>query len=235
MRLIVLFTVLAIVGVFPAYARHAYKVRSGTGFFVSQYGHIVTNAHVVEGCDTVEVRGAVQPNEAEVMVADVQIDLALLRTQITPPRIASFRGYGSDIKAKEPVLLIGYPEERAITGQLKIVPSEVTDVVGPLGNKQWLQFRDAAKQGNSGGPLLDSSGNVIGVVAGKTTLTRRNLSTGQDEIVQHADIAINLEHLRRFLDQQQVFYRLMYSDLKHETPYIMHEAKNYIVNIHCKY
>jgi S1-C subfamily serine protease len=212
-----------------------YRLSSGTGFFVSKAGDIVTNAHVVNGCDTVEIRGAIAPNEAKVVAMDRQIDLALLKTTATPPRVASFRGYGSKIGKNDPVLLIGYPEERALTGQYKVVMSRILDVQGPLGNTQWLQFEDAARQGNSGGPLLDNSGNVVGVITGKSTLTRRNPSTGTEEVLQHADVAVTLDHLKRFLDQQQVYYWMMYSDLQHGTSYIESSAKDYIVNIHCKH
>lgn len=233
MRSLIIFSMLIAISL-PATAQQSYAVRSGTGFFVSKYGHIVTNAHVVEGCDTVEIRGAITPNEAKVVTTDSRIDLALLQTDAIPPRIATFRGYGSQIKKNDPVLLMGYPEEHAVTGKYKIVNSYITDVAGPLGNEQWLQFHDAARQGNSGGPLLDGSGNVVGVITGKSTLSRRSPITGKEEVVQHADIAINLEHLRRFLDQQQVYYQMMYSDLQHGTPYIVTAAKDYIVNIHCR-
>ncbi len=214
---------------------HSYAISSGTGFFVSKNGDIITNAHVVEGCDTVDIRGAIAPNEAKVIAIDKAIDLALLRTSAIPPRTASFRGYGSKIKKNDGLLLIGYPEERAVSGEYKIVSSSVMDVVGPLGNPQWLQFHDAARQGNSGGPLLDNSGNVVGVITGKSTLTRRNPATGQDEIVQHSDIAINLDFLRRFLDQNQVYYWMMFSDLQQAPSYIESSAKDYIVNIHCRH
>lgn len=216
------------------YAAEPIHLRSGTGFFVSKLGHIVTNAHVVDGCDTVEIRGAVNPTEAKVISADATIDLALLQTQATPPRLAFFRGDGQTLRPRDPVLLIGYPEDSAISGQYQIVDSYITDISGPLGNVQWLQFHDAAKQGNSGGPLLDHSGNVIGVIAGKTTLTRRNLRTGREEVVQNADIAVNLEYLQRFLDQHQVFYQAADSTSPRATPYIAHAARDYIVNIRCR-
>lgn len=211
-----------------------YTISSGTGFFVSKNGHIITNAHVVNGCDTVMIRGAIPANEAQVIAVDAQIDLALLRTNAIPPRIASFRGYGKEIGQNDPVLLIGYPEESGMTGEYKVVPSVITDVHGPLGNNQWLQFQDSARQGNSGGPLLDGSGNVVGVITGKSKLIRQNLDTGQEEVVQEADVAINLEYLRQFLDNHQVYYWMLYSDVRHGNEYIEASARDYIVNIHCQ-
>ncbi len=209
-------------------------ISSGTGFFVSKYGDIVTNAHVVEGCDTVTVRGAIPANEAEVIAVDKNIDLALLRTSAIPPRIASFRGYGDKIDKNDGVLLIGYPEERGITGEYKVVPSVVLASSGPLGNKQWLQFQDAARHGNSGGPLLDQSGNVVGVITGKSTLTRQNPQTGQDEIIQQSDVAITLDYVEEFLKQNNVYYSMLYSEQDSGAGNVETAARDYIVNIHCQ-
>jgi S1-C subfamily serine protease len=215
-------------------APQAYHISSGTGFFVSKNGDIVTNAHVVQGCDTVEVRGAIAPNEARVVAVDREIDLALLKTGATPPRVASFRGYGDQIGKDEQVLLIGYPEERGATGEYKVVTSQILDVQGPLGNTQWLQFADAARQGNSGGPLLDASGNVIGVITGKSTLSRRNPINGKDEVVQHSDVAITLDRLQQFLDNHQVYYTSLTSQIDQDIDYIEVSARDYVVNIHCR-
>lgn len=227
------FFLLAVLITLPAHAE-SYSISSGTGFFISKNGHIVTNEHVVHGCDTVTIRGAVQPGEARVIAVDADVDLALLETSLTPPRIAPIRFYGNAIGAGDGVLVMGYPEERGITGEYSIVESEVMDVSGPLGQDKWLQFEDAARQGNSGGPLLDLSGNVVGVVVGKTVLTRTNLHNGQQELVQKSDVAISLPFLIRFLQDARVTYQPMYSGLQHSRAYIEQAAKDYIVNIHCR-
>jgi uncharacterized protein len=209
-------------------------ISSGTGFFVSKYGDIVTNAHVVEGCDTVTIRGAIPASEAKVLASDTTIDLALLRSQVIPPRIAFFRGYGSKIGKDDEVLLIGYPEESGITGEYQITPSVILGTHGPLGNRQWLQFQDAARHGNSGGPLLDASGNVVGVITGKSTLTRTNPETGQEEIIQQSDVAINLDYLQGFLKANHVGYAMLTSAQDSGLTAIESAARDYVVNIHCQ-
>lgn len=209
-------------------------ISSGTGFFVSKYGDIVTNAHVVEGCDTVTVRGAIPASEARVLAADNAIDLALLRTSVIPPRIAFFRGYGSRIGKDDEVLLIGYPETSGITGEYKITPSVILGTHGPLGNRQWLQFQDAARHGNSGGPLLDASGNVVGVITGKSTLTRVNPQTGQEEVIQQSDVAVTLDYLQNFLKANHVGYAMLTSAQNSGLDAIESAARDYVVNIHCQ-
>jgi serine protease Do len=208
-------------------------VASGTGFFVSKYGHIVTNEHVVHGCNTVMIRGAVPQTEARVLHTDPEIDLALLRTESTPPDVASVRAYGNAIGEGDRVLLVGYPEEHGQTGVYKIVESTVTGEKGPTGQAKWLQFADSARQGNSGGPLLDRSGNVVGVIVGKSELRRVNRTTQTEEVVQKSDIAVSLPYLQEFLEDQNVDYWRMYSGLYNATNFIEQHAKDYIVNIHC--
>jgi len=230
--LLVTLTVLSLAQ--QSHSQQAVRVSSGTGFFVSKYGHIITNEHVVRGCDTVAIRGAVKHTEAQVIAVDEEADLALLKTDATPPRIASLRFYGEPVGPGDGVMVMGYPENHGVSGEYKVETSEIMDVAGPLGEAKWIQFEDAAKQGNSGGPLLDLSGNVVGVVVGKSTLMQINALNGQEEVVRKSDIAISLPYLTDFLDRNNVMYYKLYSALQNSIPYIEQSAKDYIVNIHCR-
>lgn len=212
----------------------SYSISSGTGFFVSKYGHIITNDHVVKGCDTVTIRGAVKPMEAQVIANDTEADLALIAAPVTPPRVAPIRFYGEEIVAGDDVMVMGYPREHGIRGEYKVVTSRVIDVAGPMGEPKWLQFEDAAQQGNSGGPLLDLSGNVVGVVVGKTMLVQRNNLNGKEEVVQRSDVAISLPYLIDFMNLNRIAYHRLYSALDNSVKYIEQTAKDYIVNIHCR-
>lgn len=212
----------------------SYRISSGTGFFVSKYGYAITNEHVVRGCDKVMIRSStVKPTEAMVIATDSEIDLALLKTNSIPPYMGQIRGYGNQIDKGDEVLVMGYPEERGQTGEYKIVASEVMDVSGPMGQNKWLQFEDAARQGNSGGPLLDSSGNVVGVVVGKSTLYRE-LANGRKEVIRHSDLAISLPYLVDFLDKNRVYYYKSHSGSGHSLGYIEQRARKFIMNIHCR-
>jgi hypothetical protein len=169
-----------------------------------------------------------------VIATDPEIDLALIRTKAIPPRYAPFRFYGRALGAGDGLLVMGYPGDHGVTGKYKVVDSKVIATDGPMGQAQWLQFEDAAQHGNSGGPLLDLSGNVVGVIVGKATVTRTNMQNGRDEVVRESDIAISLPHVAEFLDDNRVHYWKMYSDLQHSRSYIEQNARNYIVNIHCR-
>ena len=226
------FSIVIMAALLP-FSTGAATVKSGTGFFVSKSGHIITNEHVVRGCDTVRIRGAVNDTNARVIKTDSAIDLALLRTGATPPRVAPIREARDEIRIGEPLLVIGYPEKHGQTGVSKLTHSKVIGQKGPLGGNQWVQFEDSARQGNSGGPLLDASGNVIGVVMGKAEIIRTNLANGQQEKVGNSDLAISLPYLWNFIEDEQVHTVTLSSSLQHSNGYLERMASEYIVNIHC--
>lgn len=209
-------------------------VQSGTGFFVSSSGHVITNNHVIQGCKKVELQGAVPRSEAEVIAVDEQYDLALIKAKQKPRRIATIRHPdASRIRMNEPVLVMGYPMESFRTGEYKIAESKVIGLKGPTEEPHWLQFSDSAQQGNSGGPLLDSSGNVAGVVVGKSELWTNYGRNGRPEMVSKSDVAISLKILMRFLDRHYVAYRFNGSYSLMNASRVEELAKGYIVNVIC--
>lgn len=215
-------------------AQTGQQVFSGTGFFVSNRGHIITNAHVINGCNAVQIRGAVAPSMANLLASDPEHDLALLQTQAYPASIATLRNTAGEIREGDEVMIMGYPLEHAISGTYDIAASAIVSASGPQGESGWLQFRSVSQQGNSGGPLLDTSGNVIGVVTGKAQLLRYNQLAAREELVREADIAITLETLKQFLQAHGVYYRQNDSHGFLSIQRIANQARDYIVNIHCR-
>lgn len=208
-----------------------HKVSSGTGFFVSNRGYVITNNHVIDGCTTATIRGAVNPVDAQVVAVDEQNDLALLKTTVQPQRTATMRISDKSVRVGDPVMVMGYPQEHGITGVYKVMEASIVGMQGPLNEPTWIQFTSSAQQGNSGGPLLDTSGNVIGVIVGKTKLFRK--TGGKQETVKESDVAISLPVLKKFLDKNNIFYRSNYSESYLATNRLENQAKDYIVNIHC--
>ncbi|MCC7260566.1 MAG: trypsin-like peptidase domain-containing protein [Alphaproteobacteria bacterium] len=206
-------------------------VSSGTGFFVSNRGYVITNNHVIEGCSTAMIRGAVNPVDAQVVAVDKENDLALLKTTVQPQRTATMRISDKSVRVGDPVMVMGYPQEHGISGVYKVMEASVVGMQGPLNEPTWIQFTSSAQQGNSGGPLLDTSGNVIGVIVGKTKLFRK--VDGKQEAVKESDVAISLPVLKKFLDKNNIFYRSNYSESYLATSRLENQAKDYIVNIHC--
>ena len=206
----------------------------GTGFFVSYSGHIITNAHVVPGCSQVIIRGTVPSTEAEILKVDTVNDLALLQTSAVPLDIASLSTSNQGLHESDRVVVIGYPGEHSVTGLYKLVESSVISDHGPQGEPGWVQFKSAADHGNSGGPLLDATGNVIGVVQGHVTLSSYDpLLGGTPKAVSDSDVAISLPILMPFLDAAGVPYQRNPNHTQFLATTVENKAKNYIVNVVC--
>lgn len=139
----------------------------GTGFLIDGKGHVLTNAHVVDGSAQVTVTyadGTTQ--DAKVLAEDPTIDLAVLDVG-TPPASAKPLplGQSRDLTVGDPVVAIGNPlgfERTATTGIVSAVKRQICSPnQSPIANA--IQTDAAINQGNSGGPLLDRRGRVIGI------------------------------------------------------------------------
>ncbi|PZR80373.1 MAG: hypothetical protein DLM68_19705 [Hyphomicrobiales bacterium] len=143
----------------------ASKTSLGTGFFVSSEGHIITNYHVVKDCSFVQVTLGLAPKMAGRMMAhDAANDLALIKVETHPTAFASLR---SGVRLGEGVAAFGFPLAGLLATSGNFTLGNVTAVAGLGDDTRILQISAPVQPGSSGGPLLDYSGNVVGVVEGK--------------------------------------------------------------------
>ncbi|MEP7203418.1 MAG: trypsin-like peptidase domain-containing protein [Ilumatobacteraceae bacterium] len=170
----------------------------GTGLIVTADGEIVTNAHVIGDATTVHVRlnGESEPREAAVIASDPGRDLALLRLDVGGLSAATFAAPG-DVRLGDEVLAIGYALDLdgAPTVTLGIVSSldrTLATDAGPL--KGLIQTDAAVSSGNSGGPLINAAGHVVGL----TTLVS---STGAGSTANGLGFAISVAELLPSLDR----------------------------------
>ncbi len=206
--------------------------RNGTGFVVSQNGHIVTNNHVVDGC-VGDIHGNLS-GEAQVTLrvvsADQTNDLALLQAPS-----GSFKGVASirdkSIRSGDTVVAIGYPFHGLFTSDFTVTTGIISSLSGLLNDTRFLQISAAVQPGNSGGPLLDSKGQVVGMVAAKINALKFAKATGQ--IPENINFAIKPGALRDFLDNSVVPYQT--SDTKADlgTADIARNARDFTLLISC--
>jgi S1-C subfamily serine protease len=174
---------------------------SGTGFFASSEGHVVTNAHVVDGCGRVEVvPGDGVRIAARVVARDKANDLALLKTALKPPKVASFR---PGIRLGEGVAAFGYPLSELLASSGNFTLGNVTALAGMGDDSRYLQISAPVQPGNSGGPLVDQSGNVVGVVTAKLNALKVMVATKGD-IPQNVNFAIKAAHVTSFLESNRL-------------------------------
>ena len=184
-------------------------VATGTGFVVSEAGHVVTNNHVIEGCVQLRVRTSSQQTvEARLLAAEPDSDLALLQApDLRVIETATFRS-GRGIRPADEVVVIGYPlfGTDLVTGTEAIVTTgTVSALAGPGDDRRLMQMTAPVQPGNSGGPLLDAAGNIVGVVVAK--LDALYVADVIGDIPQNVNFAIQGWVAQVFLDSLAVDYR----------------------------
>ncbi|MGV3483214.1 MAG: trypsin-like peptidase domain-containing protein [Planctomycetaceae bacterium] len=138
----------------------------GTGIVIDPRGYVITNYHVVEDVDQVQITLADgTTTTADVVAAEIRSDLALLKVDTTEPLETIPRGTSSDLMVGEPVIAIGNAFGYVHTATEGIISALHRDV--PVNDTQ--EYRDLIQTsaginpGNSGGPLLNIHGEIIGV------------------------------------------------------------------------
>jgi S1-C subfamily serine protease len=205
--------------------------KTGTGFVISPNGHIVTNNHVISGCG--EIRGNLTGEAAatlRVVSADESNDLALLQGPA-----GSFKEFAKirdrSIRSGDSVVAIGFPYHGLLTSDFTVTTGIVSSLSGVLNDSRFLQISAAVQPGNSGGPLLDTSGQIVGIVSSKLDAVKFVRATGN--IPENINFAIKTGALRDFLDNSVVPYQTAESKADLKTPEIAGNARAYTLLITC--
>src|SRR4051794_13999382 len=139
---------------------------TGSGFLIDNDGHILTNAHVVEGAKDVTVQlGDGDEQSAQVVGTDPSSDIALLKVDNTEGASPLPLGDSSKVEVGDPVIAIGNPFALDRTVTSGIVSALQRQIQAPNGFSisDVIQTDAAINPGNSGGPLIDGAGQVIGI------------------------------------------------------------------------
>lgn len=220
----------------PALAQHTYVQSSlGTGFYINREGHLITNAHVVRSCQSITVKGPSGTAAAATLVTrDDGRDLAILKTSGTSQAIAPLRWNIKDLKPGDPLYLYGFPGEAGMRGEASFGRTRLLGMQGPAGEPDWLQLQNLAQHGNSGGPVLDSSGHVIAVITGSFEQAPQ-LANGTIGAVSHrTDAAIPLAALQDFLRRHQVpYYEAASGLVAYADELIAKNASHFVFRVQC--
>ncbi len=173
--------VVTVVGTIPGqntfFGQSADQTVSGSGFFISDQGYVVTNNHVVEGTSglTVILSNGTE-EKATIVGTDQYNDIAVLKVAGTVPAVATL-GNSDVLKPGESVIAIGSPLgdfKNTVTVGVVSATGRTIDSGQGYQIEGLIQTDAAINQGNSGGPLVDLAGEVIGV----NTLIVRNTGSG---------------------------------------------------------
>ncbi|TYL88438.1 trypsin-like peptidase domain-containing protein [Bradyrhizobium rifense] len=203
-----------------------------TGFVVSSNGHIVTNNHVIDGCS--DLKGNLTGEAAmvlRVVSSDVNNDLALLQA----PSTATFKEFARirdrSIRSGDSVVAIGFPFHGLLTSDFTVTTGIVSSLSGMRNDSRFLQISAPVQPGNSGGPLFDTTGQIVGVVTAKIPVLRIAAATGT--IPENINFAIKTGALRDFLDNSVVPYQTAEPKGELKTTDIAGNARAYTMLISC--
>ena len=146
------------------------QAASGTGFIVSEEGHIVTNHHVIEGCAEVKVHKDGDIYKGKVIANDILNDLALIKSNFKPNVIFPLSDKNPSLL--QDIYVAGFPFGNAISSSVKVTKGIVSSLSGVGNNYSNIQIDAALQPGNSGGPILDDHGNVVAVAVAKLAMEK---------------------------------------------------------------
>jgi S1-C subfamily serine protease len=190
---------------------------SGSGFVISEDGYLVTNAHVVEDALRITVRIGKANYLATVVTNDVLNDLAVLKVEGTH-REGKFQplplGDSASVKLGQSVFTIGFPNLEVQGMEPKLTRGDINSLSGMRDDPRYFQVSLPTQPGNSGGPLLDGAGAVIGVVTMR--LGDLAMLTQSGALPQNVNYAVKGELLRSVLARVPALAGKLVSPVKGE-------------------
>ena len=186
---------------------------NGSGFFINAEGHIITNNHVIEDtsvknisgkCDEVNAFLDDKKFTARIISQDRLNDLALLKIneKIRIRNFATFRK--KSVVLGEKVVAMGYPYGKTVSSEIKLTAGSISSLSGIGDEFTRMQIDAALQPGNSGGPLFDKAGNVIGVAVAKASLWAFLELFGT--LPENVNFGIKPSVVKIFLDSNKIRY-----------------------------
>ena len=168
---------------------------SGSGFILSSNGIIVTNYHVVEDANGIDVlinqKGEVKTYKAEVLISDKTNDISLLKIKDNSFIKFAALPYAVNTRILDvgtKVFALGYPMSNILGEEIKLTDGLISSKTGYQGDIVTYQISAPIQPGNSGGPLFDQNGNIVGIT-----------NAGVPD-AQNVGYAIKTSYLRNLVD-----------------------------------
>jgi len=204
--------------------------RTGTGFQITADGSFLPNYHVVEGCSSIYASLSGKREKVSVTASDAANDLAVIgRAHLaTSPLAFSRKG---TVSLGQDIVVVGYPLHGLLAQSLNVTGGRVSALAGIQNDVRMIQITAPVQQGNSGGPLLDNSGNVVGIVSSKLNSLKAAQFLG--DLTQNINFAIKSTVVRSFLDLTGVTYLTRQSDTALRKSQIADRVKDSVVLVEC--
>ena len=172
------------------------KIQTGTGAFVSSSGHVLTAAHVVEGTQKIEIMVDSVPHEAQLLKIDKANDIAVLKVDLKNSVHLNVTS-GEKVRLGSPIFTLGFPNPDIQGVSPKLTRGEISSVNGTLDDPTSWQVSAPVQSGNSGGPLFNLEGTVVGMIQTKLGMIAAQ-KTG--DLPQNVAYAVKGKYLLKILE-----------------------------------
>jgi S1-C subfamily serine protease len=202
---------------------------SGSGVVVSS-NRVLTASHVIDRCTAIDAVFEGKRYPAQLLAQDTKNDLGILQLQALPnARAVSLR---NKALIGETVMAAGYPLSGILSSDLTVTTGNVNSLAGIADNQNHLQISAQVSPGNSGGGLIDKSGNLVGLVVSKLDVMRVAAVTG--DMAQNVNFAVKPEVIRTFLDTNGVRVPANDAGSRLESEVLAQRAREFTVKLECK-
>jgi len=201
---------------------------SGTGFAVANGRIVITNFHVVQGCTSVTVANF---GTGVVRAADPRVDIAIVEPERPVNASLHFRSRANPVKLGEEIITIGFPLKGLLSSNPIVTTGIVASLSGIRDDPTRLQITAPIQPGNSGGPVLDRAGNVVGIAVSKLNALKLLPLTG--DFPQNVNFAITSSVVTPILDSFSIRYQVGTDDKERSVSDIVSAASSSVVSLEC--
>jgi serine protease Do len=169
--------------------------KTGTGFVVDG-ATIITNLHVVDGCLSISALVGGENRPVQLAASDKANDLALLHSPQPLPAVITLRSGDQRLRVGETIIALGYPLQGVVASSLTVTTGSLSALAGLNDDTRMFQLTAPVQPGNSGGPAVDTSGHLMGIVASKLSPLWAAAHTG--DLPQNVNFAIRSQVVQAF-------------------------------------
>lgn len=203
----------------------------GSGFFISDDGLFVTAAHVVQGASEIKIFAQNREYKARTLFADGSLDIAVLHVE-------GVRGVGclsvvpsGPVRTGDGVFTLGFPQVQLQGAEAKFTDGSISSLSGIGGDPKFFQISVPVQPGNSGGPLVDASGNVVGIIVSRLDEVAMLLETGS--LPQNVNYAIKSSFVLPLLESLPGVQERLNAAVKLDRPKAIEAAQKAVGLVVC--
>jgi S1-C subfamily serine protease len=194
--------------------------KSGTGFYVNSSGYVVTNEHVISGCSSVWIEDNGSTIPGIVAKQDSNLDIAVIKVNASNHAYAKF---ADKVRTGEDVMAVGFPLGDKLGEEIKVTTGNISALSGVEGDSDYIQFTAPIQPGNSGGPLINDGGFVVGI----------NTAAFVGEEYQNINFAIKGNSAQQFLGKNGIKFEYGTSDVTLKSADLADKGKEFTVRVLC--